>query len=112
MSESRVTVRVNGNDYPMACEPGEEEKVAALGRRLDEVVRKVSINTGPIAESRLLVMAALVIADSLSELEDAGEGAAGKAPEAVPVDTGAGKELADRLENLAVRLERLASGAV
>ena len=119
MSEARVNVSINGQDYPMACEPGEEEKVAALGKRLDEVVRKVSVGTGPIAESRLLVMAALIIIDDLAEHEAAAKaGGAGK-PAAGEGGTPSGdagdgidaKALASRLEKLAERLEKLASGA-
>ena len=105
MSEARVTVSVNGQDYPMACQPGEEAKVAALGKRLDATVRKVAAESGPTGESRLLVMAALIILDSLAELEAGG----GKAPAA---DAGGGGELAKRMEKLAERLEKLASGAV
>ena len=103
-SEGRVTVSVNGQDYPMACQPGEEAKVAALGKKLDETVRKVSADSGPTSESRLLVMAALIILDNLSELE----AGAGKAPAA---GAGDGGELAKRMEKLAERLEKLASGA-
>ena len=104
MSEGRVTVSVNGKDYPMACQPGEEAKVAALGKKLDETVRKVSADSGPTGEPRLLVMAALIILDSLSELEVGG----GKAPASGSGDNG---ELAKRMEKLAERLEKLASGA-
>ena len=124
MSESRVNVSVNGRDYPVGCKPGEEAKVAALGKRLDTVVRNVSASTGPVTESRLLVMAALIIVDSLAELEAAakggpsgpsgasGAGGAGKA-KADGAAGGPGVEaLAERLEKLAGRLEKLASGAV
>ena len=117
MSQSRVIVSINGQDYPMACQPGEEQKVAQLGKRLDEVVRKVSVDTGPIAESRLLVMAALIIADNLAELEEAGKGAAsgkpasGEGGASAATDSVDAKALAGRLEELAERLERLASGA-
>ena len=110
MTESRLNITINGRDYPMACEPGEEEKVAALGKKLDAVVRKVAVTTGPIAESRLLVMAGLIIAADLADLEEAGAGKAGAAGKADAGDE-AGKALAARVEELARRLEKLASGA-
>ena len=113
MSEARVTVSINGKDYPMACQPGEEAKVMALGNRIDEIARKISVSTGPIGESRLLVMAALIIADSLSELEKsapsgntAGDSTASEAPDA----DGQKAKLAERIQNLTLRLEKLASG--
>lgn len=108
MTEGRVTVSINGKDYPMACQPGEEAKVAALGKRIDEVVRKVATATGPIGEARLLVMASLIIADSLDDLENRDPAAA--KPAADPASAEAEATLASRIENLATRLERLASG--
>ena len=120
MSEARVTVSINGKDYPMACQPGEEAKVMALGNRIDEIARKISVSTGPIGESRLLVMAALIIADSLSELEKsapsgntAGDSIASEAPDADgdgDDDDGQKAKLAERIQNLTLRLEKLASG--
>ena len=120
MSEARVTVSINGKDYPMACQPGEEAKVMALGNRIDEIARKISVSTGPIGESRLLVMAALIIADSLSELEKsapsgntAGDSTASEAPDADgdgDDDDGQKAKLAERIQNLTLRLEKLASG--
>lgn len=123
MSEARVTVSINGKDYPMACQPGEEAKVMALGNRIDEIARKISVSTGPIGESRLLVMAALIIADSLSELEKsapsgntAGVSTASEAPDADGGADGDGDDdgqkakLAERIQNLTLRLEKLASG--
>ena len=117
MSEARVTVSINGKDYPMACQPGEEAKVMALGNRIDEIARKISVSTGPIGESRLLVMAALIIADSLSELEKsapsgntAGDSTASEAPDGDGDDDGQKAKLAERIQNLTLRLEKLASG--
>lgn len=91
----------------------------ALGNRIDEIARKISVSTGPIGESRLLVMAALIIADSLSELEKsapsgntAGDSTASEAPDADGDgdDDGQKAKLAERIQNLTLRLEKLASG--
>ena len=51
----------------MACSPGQEDHVLALGKRIDQVVRSVSAASGPIGEARLLVMAALILTDRLAE---------------------------------------------
>ena len=52
-SSSNVTVTINGSDYPMSCSPGEEEKVRALGARIDAVAKQVAAASGPIGESRI-----------------------------------------------------------
>lgn len=101
--QSNVTVTINGSDYPMSCAQGEEEKVRALGARIDAVAKQVATASGPIGESRILVMAALILTDQLSDLE---EGAAkpSTAPETLDED-----HLAGILENLAGRIEALTS---
>ena len=111
MSTSNVTVTINGNDYPMACAPGEEKKIEALGARIDEVARQVASASGAIAESRLLVMAALILTDQMRELEsklaglsDQGQPDAAEGGASIDED-----KLADMVEQVTARLEKLAS---
>lgn len=102
MSSSNVTVTINGQDYPMSCAPGEEKKVEALGARLDAMTQKIKESSGAIAESRLLVMTALIVMDQMKELEDQ---IAGKEN---PADSPDEDSLAKIIDNLAARLEKLA----
>ncbi len=99
---SNVTVSINGTDYPMACAPGEEEKVALLGKRMDEISKSIAQSSGAIGESRLLVMTALIIADRMVELESQQNNK----------DQTGNDEMAAIIENLALRLEKLASGGL
>ena len=117
MAQSNVTVTINGSDYPMACAPGEEDKVKALGARIDDVAGQIAAASGSIGESRLLVMAALILTDQLSELE----AKSAATPEAAPAQTpdAAVKDdqtkddhhkddhLAEMIEKLAARIEAL-----
>jgi len=104
MTENRVSVNINGQDYPMVCAPGEEAKVLALGEKINDVVRQISSVSGPISEARLLVMASLILTDRLTELENnspSGVDAAAISPDEDKIST--------VIENLASRLETLAS---
>ena len=62
-----VNVLVNGRAYTVACDEGEEEHLRELGQYLDKRVRELSATVGQVADSRLLLMAGLVIADELSD---------------------------------------------
>ena len=111
MASGQVTVSINGVDYPMACTPGEEDKVIALGKRIDEVARQISSASGAIGEARILVMAALILTDKMSELEEKLEQAGGGEVSASPenqsqIDT---DQMADVINSLTSRLEKLAS---
>ncbi len=107
MVSSNVTVTINGKDYPMACAPGEEKKIEALGARINEVASQVAAASGSISESRLLVMAALILTDQMKDLED--RIASSLAP--VIADEGDEEKTAELIEQLALRLEKLASAA-
>lgn len=113
MAQSNVTVTINGSDYPMACAPGEEDKVKALGERIDSVASQIAAASGSIGESRLLVMAALILTDQLSELEQKSSSSAPQAEtlaseaENNAKDANRDDHLAEKIEQLAARLEAL-----
>lgn len=65
----QVNVEINGRAYRLSCGPGEEEHVISLSRRIDSHAVKVGKASTPAAESKMLVMAALLLTDELQEAE-------------------------------------------
>jgi cell division protein ZapA len=64
---SQVNVIINGRQYRMACEDGQEDRLFDLSRDLDQRIQQLRDKFGEIGDTRLTVMAALTIADELSE---------------------------------------------
>ena len=64
---SQITVEVMDKSYVLACANGEEERLRALTQYVDQKAKDLSSRLGHINESRLLLMAAVVIADELQE---------------------------------------------
>ncbi len=62
-----VNVRVNGRDYAVGCEDGQEAHVEALARQFDTQVQEVGAAVGAVGEVRLFLMAALLGADELAD---------------------------------------------
>ena len=62
-----VTVTINGHDYVVACKDGEEKHLHFLADYVTKKVSSLVVSFGQIGEARLLLMAALFIADELSE---------------------------------------------
>ena len=64
---SKVSVTINGRQFRMACEDGQEGHLMELARDLDTRIEGLRTKFGEIGDTRLTVMAALTIADTLSE---------------------------------------------
>ncbi|MDE2181912.1 MAG: cell division protein ZapA [Alphaproteobacteria bacterium] len=58
-----VNVLVNGRAFTVACDEGEEEHLKELGAHVDKKVRELLESVGQVGDLRLLLMAALLIAD-------------------------------------------------
>ncbi len=63
-----VSVSINGRQFRMACEDGQEDHLAHLARELDARIDGLRTKFGEIGDTRLTVMAAITIADELSEM--------------------------------------------
>jgi cell division protein ZapA len=70
---SDVSVKVNGNPYRLACAVGDEERIERLAAYVDKTCKALIVKLGQISENRLLLMAAVLIADELFEHLDDGE---------------------------------------
>ncbi|NVJ99810.1 MAG: cell division protein ZapA [Alphaproteobacteria bacterium] len=70
----QINVEVNKKSYPLACGEGGEERLRKLATYVDTKAKDLSGKLGAVAENKLLLMAAILIAD---ELHDALEGQGG-----------------------------------
>jgi cell division protein ZapA len=108
---SQVSVTIDGRKYRLACNEGEEPQLESLAGLIDNRIGEMRASFGEIGDQRLVIMAALTIADNLRE---AREEAAAERKRSEDAEERA-QSLASRLDELGSRLEslaaRLASGA-
>ena len=104
-----VNLTVNGQEYQVACDDGQEDHLRELAQYIDKRVAELAESMGQVGEARLILMAGLTIADELtdaveeaesaqSQLEEAKQEAVGEAQETI-------QEYASRIETIAARLE-------
>jgi cell division protein ZapA len=67
----QVSVPVNGRSYEITCDDGQEIRIRRLAQYVDAKVAEFVGTVGQVGEARLLLLAALVIADELSDVNDA-----------------------------------------
>ncbi len=63
----QLTVTINGRDYSIACDDGQEEHLTRLSDYLNTRISELVSVVGQVGDTRLLVMLGLLIADELSD---------------------------------------------
>ena len=63
-----IIVNINDQEYAIVCDPGEEDHLKDLSSQIDGKVRELTQRFGKIGETRLMVMASLLISDEAHEL--------------------------------------------
>jgi cell division protein ZapA len=111
-----VNVMVNSRAYTIACDDGEEPHLKTLATYVDEKVRELLGTVGQVGDQRLLLMAALLIADENHDLAERLEAHTKKAGELAVSQAEASERIdkceitaADVLETAAKRLEDVAA---
>jgi cell division protein ZapA len=123
---SHINVTINGRQYRMACEEGQEVRLLKLAEDLESRVEVLRGKFGEIGDARLTVMAALTVCDELLDatarlraLEEEVESsrshrvaAADRARVTQAVVVNALNSAADRIEKTAQVLNRTIGGGV
>lgn len=111
-----VNVMVNNRAYTIACDDGEEEHLKNLAAHVDRKSREVLGTVGCVGDARMMLMAALLIADEHHEMQTKLAEIAGPSGENTGDKQGlhlhaqaAEGAAADALENAAKTLEDIAA---
>ncbi len=108
-----IVVTVNGRAFPLNCADGEEPRIRRLAQYVDGKIGDFVKLHGQIGEARLILLAALVIADELSDTSDLVQQERSRSTRGggATVEEGSGamaagiRGLARRIESIAARLE-------
>ena len=123
---AQVNAMIAGRQFRLACEDGQEEHLQTLAKDLDERIEGLRRKFGEIGDTRLTVMAALMVADELSEaarkirrleeeatgLQDARVVASDRAKAASDAVVGAFNSAAERLEGITKKLNQTVRNGV
>jgi cell division protein ZapA len=123
---AEVSVTINGRQFRMACEDGQESHLMDLAQDLDRRIEGLRAKFGEIGDTRLTVMAALTVADELSEmsvrvkameqefaaLQDARIAAAEREQTAQAAVAAALTAAAERIESITRKLNATIGGSV
>lgn len=65
-----LLVVIGGREFEVACDPGQEPSLARAAQLLDVEAVRVTDSIGKSTEKRMLLLAGLMLADSMTVLED------------------------------------------
>jgi cell division protein ZapA len=101
---AQVTLRINGYAYTVGCKDGEEQHLQNMAAEVERRIEGVKAAAGQSGESRMLVMAALLMADDIYELRQRLAGVESvRSPSPDP-------KLGRKLSRMARRAEEIAAG--
>src|SRR5215472_272875 len=103
----QVNLTVNGRPFTVTCDDGQEGRIRRLGQYVDAKVAEFVGSVGQVGEARLLLLAALVIADELADANEALQQPERGSARAAAADAAASGiiGIAQRVEAIAARLE-------
>ena len=96
---SQVEITINGRQYRVACEDGQETHLTNLANYFDGKMTSLVEEVGQIGDTSLMVMAGLLIADELSDANQ----------ELIDTRQTAESEYVSRINALAAHIEGLAN---
>ena len=103
---AQVTIRINGFAYTVGCEDGQEPHLERMATEIEQRITSIKAIGGQSGEARLLMLAALLLADELHDTRKAAAAAPAAGPEK---PTKAAAEKHARLRRLAARAEEIAA---
>lgn len=103
----QVTVLIGGREFDVACQPGEEPFLQTAAGMLDREAQSFVDSSGRLSESKILLMAGLLLADRTVALEEKVKNLESNGVERVEVPV-VPQDVTDKLSELAAQAEALA----
>jgi cell division protein ZapA len=66
----QVNVTINGRQYRMSCDEGQQQQLLTLCDDLNRRIADLTDKFGGMGDARLILMAALSVADELADMQD------------------------------------------
>jgi cell division protein ZapA len=97
---AQVTIRINGYAYTVGCEDGQEPHLECMAAEIEQRINSIKAIGGQSGEARLLMLAALLLADELHDL---------RGGQAAPEPAKEDAERRAKLRRVAARAEEIAA---
>ncbi len=69
---AEISITINGRNYGIACDDGQEKRVQELARYVDARLREIARAGAASNESHLLVLTSIILADEIADMKAQG----------------------------------------
>ena len=99
---AKVSLNINGKQYALGCDDGEEERLHHLGSLLNDKVTLLANQFGQIGDLRLMVMAGITMLDEMEDLKTDRDASISEATRAIEKESQSALELAQATQGNAI----------
>jgi len=108
---AEVTLTINGRNYGISCDDGQEQRVLDLAAYVDQRMKEMASAGAATSDSQLLILTTILLTDEIFELRDQvnnGEAKPATNGSALPVANEG--EILKTIANLSQRVDAVADG--
>jgi cell division protein ZapA len=69
---AEISITINGRNYGIACDDGQERRVQELARYVDSRLRDIARSGAATNETHLLVLTTIILADEIADMKASG----------------------------------------
>lgn len=99
---AKVNLNINGKQYALGCDDGEEDRLKYIGEKLDNKVTQLADQFGQIGDLRLMVMVGITLLDEIEDLRNEREASISEATRNLEQESQAALEKAAFKEGQAI----------
>ena len=105
---AEINVTISGNQYSIACDDGQEQRVVDLANFVNSRASQIA---GPgITDKHLLVLTSIVMADELFDSRDAAVNGNKIEPNSLQITQKDEGDIVNAIDHMAARIEKIAGG--
>ncbi len=105
-----VSVSINGRQFNIACDDGQEQRVLDLANFVDARVKEMKQAGAGTNEQHLLVLASIVMADEMFDLRDSSANTNTASLDGLQITSQDEGEIVSAIDQMAARIEKIAGG--
>ena len=106
---AEISITINGRNYGIACDDGQEKRVQELARYVDFRLKEIARAGAASNESHLLVLTAIILADEIADMKSTGTVPASKQQNmGVRMSDEEELEIVSAIDLLAARIDQIA----